>query len=53
LKDEIVKKYQSKKLVKGKKIAVKRAGIKFNRKKPMKDEIVKKRTIKNDPIKNK
>jgi hypothetical protein len=33
LKDKIKKKYQFKKLVKGKKIAIKRAGIKFNRKK--------------------
>jgi len=42
LKDEIVKKYQFKKLEKKTNIIIKRIGIKSIEKKPMEDEIIKK-----------
>jgi len=42
LKDEIMKKYQFKKLEKENNIIIKRMGIKSIEKKPMEDEIVKK-----------
>jgi len=41
-----MKKYQFKKLSKAKNIAIKIIGIKFNRKKTMEDEIVKKNDLK-------
>jgi hypothetical protein len=42
LKDEIMKKYQFRKLVKEKKMAIKNMKIKFDRKKPMEDEVIRK-----------
>jgi hypothetical protein len=42
LKDEIMKKYQFRKLVKEKKMAIKNMRIKFDRKKPMEDEVIRK-----------
>jgi hypothetical protein len=42
LKDEIMKKYQFRKLVKEKKMVIKNMRIKFDRKKPMEDEVIRK-----------